>query len=244
VDGESKAIYWRMAAAFARFISPDDFIAWMLVKDLADYRLEIHRLRRYKALLITEAWRRRVREQIASWEARIEGDPAKLAAEAEQVKKHFEKSGKAPEEVKKLISGVEAKVEVDCREAKQRAHQQVELWKMSEVTEQAVAVEFKGWLPSQDALEPLLERAERKFNEKLAELERHLRGFANLIWEAATIEGVVVEAKAVVPSTEPQRLEQSVAEPRPTEPATNPADDPPSESAVTRAVRKWWGRAA
>lgn len=246
VRGESKTIYWGMAAGFARFISPDDFVAWMMVKDLADYRLEIHRLRRYKALLVTEAWLRNVRKGVASWEEQIITGPANLRAKAEQVKKQIEGSGKSADEVKKLVKKVDAQLEIDCREAEQSAREHVALWIRSEITEEAVAVEFRAWLPDQEALEPLLERAEKKFSDKLVDLERHLRGFANLIWEAATIEGVVVEATALAPGAETKQLEGQVEAEllHPDEPASNPVDAAMPKSAVSRAVRKWWGRAA
>jgi hypothetical protein len=33
---ESEALYFGMIASFAQFVKPDDLIAWMLIKDLAD----------------------------------------------------------------------------------------------------------------------------------------------------------------------------------------------------------------
>ena len=39
----------------AREVAPRDIIAWMLIKDLADHRLEIARYRRLKSLLIERA---------------------------------------------------------------------------------------------------------------------------------------------------------------------------------------------
>ena len=52
LSSEDAAIYEATLAHFAREVAPRDLIAWMLIKDLADHRLEIARYRRLRAALV------------------------------------------------------------------------------------------------------------------------------------------------------------------------------------------------
>ena len=52
LPGEDAATYEATLAHFAREVAPRDLIAWMLIKDLADHRLEIARYRRIRAALV------------------------------------------------------------------------------------------------------------------------------------------------------------------------------------------------
>ena len=48
LSSEDAAIYEATLAHCAREVAPRDLIAWMLIKDLADHRLEIARYRRIR----------------------------------------------------------------------------------------------------------------------------------------------------------------------------------------------------
>src|ERR1043166_8482647 len=52
LPGEDAAIYEEILAHFAHEVAPRDIIAWMLIKDLADHRLEIARYRRIRTALV------------------------------------------------------------------------------------------------------------------------------------------------------------------------------------------------
>src|SRR5204862_1815624 len=64
---ESKDLYFAMMASFAQAIQPDDLITWMLIKDLADNRLEIARYRSIKAALLKGACTSEIDSQRSSW---------------------------------------------------------------------------------------------------------------------------------------------------------------------------------
>ena len=49
LSSEDAAIYEATLAHFARDVAPRDLITWMLIKDLADQRLEIARYRRFRS---------------------------------------------------------------------------------------------------------------------------------------------------------------------------------------------------
>ena len=42
---ESEMLYWATIASFAATVKPSDILAWFLIKDLADARVDIHRHR-------------------------------------------------------------------------------------------------------------------------------------------------------------------------------------------------------
>ena len=52
---EDAKLYHAMLAHIAHSIRPEDLITWMLVKDLADHRVEIARYRRFKTGIIQAA---------------------------------------------------------------------------------------------------------------------------------------------------------------------------------------------
>src|SRR4051794_8383556 len=52
LSSEDSTIYYATLAWFAKDLQPEDLISWLLVKDLADYRVEIARYRRFKAALV------------------------------------------------------------------------------------------------------------------------------------------------------------------------------------------------
>lgn len=188
IGGESKATYWLMVQKFAHFISSEDFIAWLLVKDLADYRMEIQRLRRYRAILIDHSWDREKARLEARLREQIDYGRAKYAAEIERRKTEILNSGKLPDQVIKLIADAEAQLEIERIRAEEKARDDIADWAATENKEEYKAILYQAWLPSVEALEPLLASAEGKFSDKLMELERHISGFANLIREAAYVD--------------------------------------------------------
>lgn len=54
---ESEALYWGTVASLAQLVGAEDPIAWLLIKDMADARVEIHRYRKFKSELINEVRR-------------------------------------------------------------------------------------------------------------------------------------------------------------------------------------------
>ena len=87
--------YYAMIAAFARAIQPHDLITWMLIKDLADHRLEIARYRMIKTGLVKAA-RGREMTLVDALKAFSEAAIVDLRSQAEREKEQLAKSQMAP----------------------------------------------------------------------------------------------------------------------------------------------------
>src|SRR3954468_8598909 len=74
LSSEDAAIYDAMLSWFAHDIAPADVIAWMLVKDLVDLRIELARYRRLKTGIMQNAYEKHIEHEI---------DKARLEAGAE-----------------------------------------------------------------------------------------------------------------------------------------------------------------
>jgi hypothetical protein len=64
--------YEKILKSFAQCVQPRDFIEWMLVRDLADERWEIERLRRFKHQLVEELYKVHVAQRTEFAKARFE----------------------------------------------------------------------------------------------------------------------------------------------------------------------------
>jgi flagellar biosynthesis GTPase FlhF len=258
VLGESDVAYWGMIASFAKFIPPDDFIAWTLIKDLADDRVEIQRYRKYKAELVTEPRRREIRNEIDGWRKKITEEPALLRQTAAKRKEELAKSGKTPTEIKKLSTKIDQQVEVECQAAEARARGKVEAWIRTETGDSDVAVLYKQWLQPVELIDPHLLAAEKKSKETRLELERHLRGLGSLIWDA--LDTKVIDSTLCQPNRQPARLpsprqeksrEVNTAEPvkgpdkvHESKQVTDAREKPSRRSRLIGAVRKAFGQMA
>jgi hypothetical protein len=60
LNSEEANLYYGMLTSFARSIRPGDLITWMLIKDLADHRVEMARYRRMKVALMAASHKGRI----------------------------------------------------------------------------------------------------------------------------------------------------------------------------------------
>jgi hypothetical protein len=210
VQGESEEIYWGMIASFARFVAPTDFIAWLLIKDLVDARVEIHRYRKYKVELMGLPRERQIEEQISIWKGSVEGHPQAFRKQATAQKEELANSGKTPEEIQKLSRRIDQQVEAKCREAEAYARQQVVNWSNVGTKDRDVAALYREWTGPVDRMDSGLVAAEKKYAQARVELERYLRGQESLLWEAMAASQVIdmpkSDADKTAPQLEPSRL--------------------------------------
>jgi hypothetical protein len=208
VQGESEEIYWGMVASFAKFVAPTDFIAWLLIKDLVDARIEIHRYRKYKVELMGLPRQRQIQNEISGWKASVEAGPEALRQQAAKQKVEMANSGKPPAEIQKLSRRIDQQVEAQCREAEANARQQVVNWSNVGTKDRDIAALYREWIGAVDRMDPGLVAAEKKFAQARVELERYLRGQESLLWEAMAGAQVIDMPKSPAGTTAPQ-LEHS-----------------------------------
>ena len=189
---EDATLYYRILASFAESIRPEDLITWMLIKDLADHRVEIARYRQIKVGLITAARRRQIRDAISEWEYRPVG---RLRGNAMVDKSVIERSNKPAEEIARLLKEVDDKLAADTPAAEAESRIQVEAWRNATTTEANLVDLFPRWIKNLEQIDVLLEAAEKRFSESLEEVDRHLRGLGRYCREELDkiIEGEVVE---------------------------------------------------
>src|SRR5258708_5084579 len=109
---ESKELYFKMIASFAEALEPDDLISWMLIKDLADHRLEIARYRVIKAGFVKAACEDQIRSKQSFSRTYADAETSRLKKAAES--KLDPKLAKcSPEELAERTKEIEDKLALD-----------------------------------------------------------------------------------------------------------------------------------
>jgi len=199
---EDANLYYAMLASIAQSIRPGDCITWLLIKDLADHRVEVARYRRFKTGLLQAAANKRRRTAISGWRGiadRVAPDLEKRAKEEKQI---VARSNKTPAEIEQLNRDIDNKARAEI--AKQEAEAQSAIRAWGNPSTEADFVElFHDWFPQQEQIESLLCAAEGRFTSALEELNRHVRGLGQTIREKwDIIEGELLESPALAqPST-------------------------------------------
>jgi hypothetical protein len=203
---EDASLYFRIVASFAESIRPEDLITWMLIKDLADHRVEIARYRRIKVGLITAARRKQVQGEVSGWS---HPDTSVLHMVARGQRELVEKAKKSPEETARLLKEIDDKLEADIATLKAEGQVQVDAWRKAPTTEANLVDLFPRWIKNLEQIDILLEAAEKRFTESLEEVDRHLRGLGRYCREELDkiIEGEVVESQGNDEESEKKALE-------------------------------------
>ena len=177
---EDVDLYYTMMAIFARSIKPDDLITWMLVKDLADHRLEIARYRQIKAGIFAASRRKLIAGAVSDYGfSRVH----ELTRNAERQKELLTKSKKPAEEIDKLKTEIESKLTADIAEAKAKGQAHAQALKNVATTETDYIDLFSTWIDDVERIDVLLHAAEGKFSATLEEIDRHIRGLGQLLRE-------------------------------------------------------------
>ena len=170
---EDPSDYHAMIAQLVDAIRPQDVITWMLVKDLVDHRFEVARYRRMKADVMRNVDRQLFEEQVARLRARHYNAVETLRAKADAEERAIPTG--CDEDRRRADIRVEQAKSLRKRE---RDHRKAIMNLRQSRCTLDLAGRFESWAPQHERLDVLLGAAERRFRTTLADLERHLHGFA------------------------------------------------------------------
>src|SRR5262245_32372704 len=180
--------YERILNNFARCVQPRDFIEWMWVRDLADERWEIERLRRFKHQFVEELYRVHVAQRTEFTKAAFSVEVLGLCSSArgELSGEKFEPAVKAERE---------QQLNADIKNLKNETAK-----KLAEMNKAPTSADFarvaQEWLLLYERIEKLQRAAEYAFNGVLEQIERYREGLGPRLRKACDeiIEGEFEEA--------------------------------------------------
>jgi hypothetical protein len=170
LPNEDTKLYYALLGSLAQTIRPTDVIAWLLIRDLADHRIEIARYRRFKAALIKAPYDEKAEEELSDRRHTIEYICAELKKSAEEEKKVLAKSGKTPAEIEHLKQGIDNRVEAELAKAEiDKSEAEAKLANASP-SEAEFVKEFHFWIDQHERIDRLLRAAEDRFSAALEDL--------------------------------------------------------------------------
>jgi hypothetical protein len=189
LDAEEAKVYYGMLTSFARSIRPADLITWMLIKDLADHRVEIARYRRMKVAFVRAAHETKVGSDM---EDRIVTTISLVEKLVEMKEERLPISAERTEEYKELHDRLIDHFDECIYELRLMP----KLAKGVTMTEADVAALFSNWVKDLERIDTLLQAAEKRFSRTLAEIDHHQRGLGRYCREELNniIDGEIVEA--------------------------------------------------
>ena len=166
-----------MIAVFAKSIKPDDLIAWMLIKDLTDHRIEIARYRRLKVAAFQRAARADISQYVSRCQSRISDKQRSLNASAKTQKAEFAKTTSNAEEIKKKYAEIDAEIQAAIAKAEADEQPSVDALKAYKMTDdEFVEITSRNGIASLERLDALLRSAEERFAATTYEIDRHQSG--------------------------------------------------------------------
>ena len=194
LPGEDAAIYEATLAHFAGEVAPRDLIIWMLIKDLADYRLEIARYRRIRTALIRHPFDRRAQALVDEAERNYREDEQACDEVAARLRAEAEAEG-GPD------------VAQDCAEIDRYAAEQrdeadhyrqalIDEIRSHHPTDRHIAGDLPHWIGGYQQLDRCLQAVEQRFIATLRDIERHIAGFGKTLRRFEVIEGEVLDEEA------------------------------------------------
>jgi hypothetical protein len=192
---ENGKLYYAVFACFVDDINPADIFAWMMVKDLADYRWEILRYRRIKAALIQKTCDDFISKGLRGIETDYDTCRTVLAAKYVGENKALEKEfADKPEELKKRKLKIADKYQADLTAAEKKYKRDLADWEAVRSNDRLVPLALDSWIYDVQKVDKLAKVAERRFYDTLIAVERHLGGFGETLRERGEkiIEGEIV----------------------------------------------------
>ena len=195
LPGEDAAIYEETLAHFAREVAPKDLVAWMLIKDLADHRLEIARYRRIRTALVRHPFDHRAGSLVVQAHADHEQEARLFDKVTERARAEVEADGGA--------DVAQDCVELDEYAAAGRvAGEQFRDALIAEIqshhpTDSHIAGDLPSWIDGYQQLDRCLRAAEERFITTLRDIERHVAGFGKTLRRVDVIEGEVLCEEAM-----------------------------------------------
>jgi len=192
LSSEDAAIYEATLAHFAREVGPRDLIAWMLIKDLADHRLEIARYRRLRAAVVRHSVDHSTQAMLAQLRSAYQNQMSLLDEVTDRTRAEIEARGGA-------------NVAQDCAELDAYAASERDAtdWLRDLViagtdnpTDDDVAANLPSWIGGYQQLDRCLQAAEQRFIATLRDIERHVAGFGKTLRRLDVIVGEVLDEEA------------------------------------------------
>jgi hypothetical protein len=185
LNSEEANLYYGMLTSFARSIRPGDLITWMLIKDLADHRVEMARYRRMKVALMAASHKGRI---YRDWDVRRLRRLWKAMRRFDQKEAELTEQTNTPElEIIERKCGIHDDLAESMAEFKyQRLNVLPELLSKAITTEADVVEVFSDCIDQLKQIDTLLQAAERRFSKTLEEIDRHLRASAAIVERSST----------------------------------------------------------
>ena len=196
LPGEDAAIYEATLAHLAREVAPRDLIAWMLIKDLADLRLEIARYRRIRTALVRHSAGHRVATTLAETRSRFRDEVRWLDETARQLRAQVEACGGA--NVAQDCAEIDAYAASEREAADELRQLMVAGVDADNPTDDDVAADLPSWIGGYQQLDRCLQAAEQRFIATLRDIERHVAGFGKTLRRVDVIEGEVLPCEEAV----------------------------------------------
>src|SRR5262245_56335370 len=212
---EDPARYERILAMFAQCVRPQNFVEWLFVRDLADERWEIERLRGLKPLLVEQAYQSHLTQTKAAIKHAFGTEVAALSLTARAGALWDQKLDPA------VKSERDGKLKADVDNLASKTQSKIDLLDKSPDNADFARV-VQDWLSPYERLEKLQRGAEDRFTRGLEELEHYRAGLGQLLPKAADqiIDGEFCEvASPVIANEVPSSA-----------PPSAPFESPPSHS--------------
>lgn len=195
LPGEDAAIYEETLAHFAREVAPRGIIAWMLIKDLADHRLEIARYRRIRTALVRHPVDHRAEELEEEANANYEQELLVLDEIVHELREKVKAGGGA--DVTQDYVKIDAYAAEQRDGAAQSRNAMIAEIRSHHPTDRDLAAGLPSWIGGYQQLDRCLQAAEERFIETLHDLEDHVAGFGKTLRHVDVIEGEVLREEAV-----------------------------------------------
>jgi hypothetical protein len=199
---EDAKIYYTVFAYFVNYINPNDILVWMWIKDLADYRWEILRLRRNKVDIMQRAQDKFLAQ--AELNATNSDGTCRASLNAsycQRIKELEKKFADNPEELKTGKVKCTEHHRAKLKDADKTHQKNLSGLKALKESSRAVAYSLPSWIAEVQMADRLLEVAEKRFYNTLRTIECHLGGFGETIRQRGEkiLDGEVVTASTAAP---------------------------------------------
>ena len=195
LPSEDAAIYEATLAHFAGEVAPRDLITWMLIKDLADHRLEIARYRRIRTALVRHPFDRRAQRLVDEAEKNYCDDERALDETAARVRAEIEADG-GPD-VAQDCAEIDRYAAEQCEGADQHRQALIDEIRSHHPTDRHIAGDLPHWIDGYQQLDRCLQAVEQRFIATLRDIERHIAGFGKTLRRFEVIEGEVLSEETM-----------------------------------------------
>jgi hypothetical protein len=174
-------IFWH----FAQSVKPRDIFEWIYIRDLADVRVEIQRLRRLSARLIGRPCKKNGSKLL---QAICDDGNTRINKIAHTLEKDWqaelEKNKYPADQIKDQVAKFNQKTKAKIRKIHREAKEQEATLKQTYTESDYQAEVFAEWIEAYERVQLLLTAAEKRFREFINDLDEHRRGLGEWLCRA------------------------------------------------------------